>query len=205
MDTIDGEGTMPEPVDTQQGDSGTEPQASRQPQGEMYVFDPQKFDAEAAADLARSEEWYRKNWRGDERVPASLGREKRESAQIRDWSEKYSGRVKRNWGDPPAGAPWHFMLDDIKDPKVTLSGDEVDALIEYPVWHVPRELGERRPLTQEQLTKLATQETMLSSAADFRKGIKDAQLGMGADPQAVEAAAALNRSTAAAHYSQARS
>lgn len=204
METIDGEGAMPEPVDTQQGVSGTEPQASRQPQGEMYVFDPEAFDAEAAADLKSSEEWYRKYWKNDERVPASLERQRRESAQIREWSERYSGRVKRNWGDPPAGTPWHFMLDDIEDPKVTLSGDEVDALIEYPVWHVPRELGKKRPLTQEQLTKLATQETMLSAAADFEGNIKDAQLGMGVDPQIVEAAVALNRSTADAHFSQPR-
>jgi len=167
----------------------------RSPEIEKYIFDPLVFDAKAAADLKDSEDWYKRNWENNARSKAALDSDKQDSARLREWSENYSGRVRKSWGETPvAGATWHYIKDDIEDLKVQLTDDEIDAAIDYPLWDVSRQLGKMRTLTKEQLTRLATSETMLR-AKTFEDDIREAQLTLGVDPQVVDYVVALNRYT----------
>lgn len=178
-----------EPVDaTPGGISSLEPQV---PKGDMYIFDPAKFDEEASRELRDHEAWLKRaHWR-DDRARESLYEMRKDTVELREWSETYSGKVKKNWGDPEAGA-WHYIVSDVEDPQVPLTDVEIDAVIDYPLWHVPTSLGEHRPLTQEQLNRLAAVKIMVRFGR-FEE-LAEAQLRMGVEPQVVQQAAGLNSS-----------
>ncbi|HUD05254.1 MAG TPA: hypothetical protein VMR59_04700 [Patescibacteria group bacterium] len=191
---------MTEPIDASRGvpapvePTGEQPQI---PQEDRYIFNPAEFDEKAAAELRRHEEWLRtEGWRED-RARETLDRQRQDLAENRTWCEAYSGKVKREWGwgevNENAGYPsWAHIITDIEDQGVPLTAVEIDAAIDYPLWHVPVSLGENRPLTQEQLDRLATKKNMVR-AKTFEKDIADAQLRMGVEPQVVQHAVGLNQ------------
>lgn len=158
----------------------------------MLKFDPRKFDGQAAKDIRDQERWFKDHWGDTDAARQSLAYFKGDIASKRAWLETYSGRISSRWGES-----WMVVAADIENPDVGLWADEINAAIEYPLWHIPSMLGEKRLLTPAQLSKLATQRTMLQNTV-FEDEIAKAQLQMGLNPQSVEAAVALNRSARSA-------
>jgi hypothetical protein len=153
---------------------------------EAYKFNPQQFDEEAL-----------KAWLGSRGAPKSektLAREQEYFQQLKKWSEMYSGKVPKEWGEVQRGTPWYYICGDIKNIKAPLTDDMIDAAIDYPLWHVPLALGEGRLLTKDQLAKLAIKDTMKSPR--IFKNIGEAQKSMGAEPSMVDQAMQLNASVA---------
>lgn len=151
----------------------------------MYIFDPDKFDAETREQITE---------RGNATVEESEFAEEQRRL-LRIWSENYSGYIRREWGEAEAGspAPRHQIIKDLVDTEIDITEDEIESAIRYPIWHVPLTLGNHRPLSSQQLESLAGQETM-NRQTTFEDEIAEAQLEMGMDKKAVNQAIDINRS-----------
>jgi hypothetical protein len=132
-------------------------------QVEIYEFDPKKFEEQNDVYSRYDRSIYMK---------------------LLLWSVEYSGRIPRHWGETDSGMPWHEILEEITHTD-KLTSDQMEAAITYPIWHVPRELGEKFLLDDYQLILMAV---CSPSALD---SVAKVQERLGASPAALAFATSI--------------
>lgn len=149
---------------------------------EAYVFDPQEFDMKTQEIIRETESWHR--W--EPIIAKEKVEEDRESrSRERQWLKKFSGQIPKTWGED-----FFNVKNDVQDPRVPLTDIQITAAIEYPSWHIQRELGQNHRLTPMQLALLAKRDTISSPLFNI---ITERQKIMGTDPDAVTKAIEINR------------
>ena len=121
---------------------------------EMYVFEPERFDAETVERIQRELEIRQGNsWR------VRRIRELVDEREVeRKWAEEFSGKIPLNWVEVQAGPVWFSIMEDIKEPDFELTDSMVTAAIKHPVTHVVDTLVTQRRLTPEQMRLVESQE-----------------------------------------------
>lgn len=140
-------------------------ESAEQDSVEMYHFEPEKFDRETVERIKRE----------IDRTPGAtwavkkIGELLEEQAKLRSWSEEFSGKVPKEWGEVDRGAPWHKILEDIRNQEFKLTDDMIRAAITHPVPWVAGELVEKRSLTAEQQRLVEAEPGLPSWVSDRMK------------------------------------
>lgn len=120
----------------------------RLPDGrDAYIFNPKKFDW-VTEQIVNDRSFV------DPRNEQDIEAIKVERAKLREWAEKFSGKIPIGWGEVHTN-PWYIEYD-IEHPDIKLTDIQMDAAIEYPDESIAVSLGLARKLKPEQLEKWAT-------------------------------------------------